>query len=256
MRSATLSGIALLAISAVPANAATVEFQNVTGTWSNIIGGSDVAFTGNGTGNAKVRWGDAQGSGQSGYNFVGSGFGPVTVTPPGSSGVFTIGTFEHVNRPIASGTSITGIALAFNADVIVNGQNLGQKTFNYNFSHWETPNGSNPCANGQSQNASINSNGCADRVTMNFNSLSDTFMIGNEVYTLNLAGFLIGGNPASEFWTKENAVNSAYIQGKIDLYSVAAGVPEPATWAMMILGFGTAGVAVRRQRRWKTEATA
>jgi hypothetical protein len=30
---------------------------------------------------------------------------------------------------------------------------------------------------------------------------------------------------------------------------VVAGVPEPATWAMMILGFGAAGSLIRRQRR-------
>lgn len=29
---------------------------------------------------------------------------------------------------------------------------------------------------------------------------------------------------------------------------VAGGVPEPATWAMMILGFGAAGATIRRRR--------
>ena len=34
------------------------------------------------------------------------------------------------------------------------------------------------------------------------------------------------------------------------LYTTAApGVPEPATWAMMLLGFGAAGFAIRRRRR-------
>ena len=33
------------------------------------------------------------------------------------------------------------------------------------------------------------------------------------------------------------------------------GVPEPATWAMMLLGFGAAGVAVRRSRRKKALVT-
>jgi hypothetical protein len=254
VRSATLAGIALFAVSAAPASAATVEFNNVTGTWFNSAGGSNVNYAGNGSGNAKVRWGDDLGQGQSGYNFLGSAFGPVVVSPPGSSGVFTIGTFEHVNFPIASGTAITGISLAFSADVIVNGTNLGQRTFNYNFSHWETPNGSNPCADGGAQGVGINVNGCADRVTMNFNSSSETFMIGSDVYTLNLAGFLVGGNPATQFWTKEDGVNTAYIQGKVDLYSVAVGVPEPATWAMMIFGFGAAGVAIRRRRKWNVEA--
>ena len=36
----------------------------------------------------------------------------------------------------------------------------------------------------------------------------------------------------------------------IDNLSLAVGaVPEPATWAMMIAGFGLAGVAVRRRSR-------
>ncbi|PZQ54501.1 MAG: hypothetical protein DI570_22925 [Phenylobacterium zucineum] len=30
---------------------------------------------------------------------------------------------------------------------------------------------------------------------------------------------------------------------------ITAGVPEPATWALMILGFGSAGVALRSRRR-------
>lgn len=31
------------------------------------------------------------------------------------------------------------------------------------------------------------------------------------------------------------------------------GVPEPATWAMMLMGFGAAGVSMRRSRRRKAE---
>ena len=33
-----------------------------------------------------------------------------------------------------------------------------------------------------------------------------------------------------------------------DVSVVAAGIPEPATWAMMLLGLGMAGVAIRRRR--------
>lgn len=40
--------------------------------------------------------------------------------------------------------------------------------------------------------------------------------------------------------------NTAYIDAVA--LSAAAPVPEPATWAMMLLGFGAAGVALRRRR--------
>jgi len=35
---------------------------------------------------------------------------------------------------------------------------------------------------------------------------------------------------------------------------VGPGVPEPATWALMIIGFGSAGVALRRRRRYALAA--
>jgi hypothetical protein len=33
------------------------------------------------------------------------------------------------------------------------------------------------------------------------------------------------------------------------LYTTGSGVPEPATWAMMLMGFGAAGFALRKSRR-------
>ncbi|ODT86505.1 PEPxxWA-CTERM sorting domain-containing protein [Phenylobacterium sp. SCN 70-31] len=35
--------------------------------------------------------------------------------------------------------------------------------------------------------------------------------------------------------------------------SVVAGIPEPMTWALMIVGFGGAGAAIRRQRRYASQ---
>ena len=34
-----------------------------------------------------------------------------------------------------------------------------------------------------------------------------------------------------------------------NLYGATAAVPEPATWAMMLIGFGGIGFQMRRQRR-------
>ena len=41
---------------------------------------------------------------------------------------------------------------------------------------------------------------------------------------------------------------SASVKAKFTLESLPSAVPEPATWAMMITGFGMAGTAIRRRR--------
>jgi hypothetical protein len=47
-------------------------------------------------------------------------------------------------------------------------------------------------------------------------------------------------------------VNNQGISGAVLYQTGTPGVPEPATWAMMILGFGAAGVAMRRRKRTLT----
>ncbi len=42
---------------------------------------------------------------------------------------------------------------------------------------------------------------------------------------------------------------SEILGGRATVNQVAAAVPEPGTWAMMLLGFGAAGAALRRSRR-------
>ena len=39
------------------------------------------------------------------------------------------------------------------------------------------------------------------------------------------------------------------LSGNASFYAAAPGVPEPATWAMMLIGFGGIGFAMRRRRR-------
>lgn len=68
------------------------------------------------------------------------------------------------------------------------------------------------------------------------------------------------GNPtignSSVFWefnftTPTNFITLSTTQGfsNAALYEDGPHVPEPATWAMMVLGFGVAGFAVRRRRK-------
>lgn len=47
----------------------------------------------------------------------------------------------------------------------------------------------------------------------------------------------------------DTILEQAFIRVNIDsMQQTTAAVPEPATWALMILGFGSAGAALRRQR--------
>jgi hypothetical protein len=45
-----------------------------------------------------------------------------------------------------------------------------------------------------------------------------------------------------------------YVSGKPTRLTVSGVVPEPATWALMILGFGAAGAMLRRSRRMRAAA--
>ena len=120
-----------------------------------------------------------------------------------------------------------------------------------------------------------------DATTQAFQLLSFNGHVGSLEFTTALADFnssgtgddslTIGGSPggASGFGASDfvfnmlldrttGAVTSAYQLGYItqnfSIYhannlSVTAAVPEPATWAMMLLGFGGIGFAMRRGRK-------
>lgn len=245
MRSIIAAAIA--AAFAVPASAAVVTFENIVGTWSNPIGGSQISYIDNGTDDSSIRWGQSTGEGKSGYDFEAISIPGLTVLPPGGSDVANIALFRHVNRPI-TGNAISGVTLTFTTDVKLDGNYLDTVNFVYTFNHTETPNNAHPCAFGGANGQGVNSSGCADRVLVNFNSQSDYFVIDGLKYALDVVGFLVGDDPATAFLTKEDRTNSAYLRGRVVLYSEAVdGVPEPATWAMMIMGFGLVGWASRRR---------
>ena len=58
-----------------------------------------------------------------------------------------------------------------------------------------------------------------------------------------------GSGAASRQWLVGAAFNSSNNDGfKIASLRATSAVPEPATWAMMLIGFGAAGVSLRRRR--------
>ena len=78
---------------------------------------------------------------------------------------------------------------------------------------------------------------------------------GNEASTDPTAGFFTTLAPFFSF-TGDNILNIVVANGTTELYALTNGgtlsiaaVPEPATWAMMLIGFGMVGFALRGRRK-------
>lgn len=77
-------------------------------------------------------------------------------------------------------------------------------------------------------------------------------------YSYEFPVFDTGGQPVSPFfgqsafglWTLTITDNAVLDSGSLRAWtlSVVEGAPEPSTWAMMLLGFGFVGTALRRRR--------
>ena len=63
------------------------------------------------------------------------------------------------------------------------------------------------------------------------------------------ATFGFGALPTGLTFTSESGTFLSAVSGPIDPGGGVGGVPEPATWAMMILGFGLIGTTARARRR-------
>ncbi len=74
-----------------------------------------------------------------------------------------------------------------------------------------------------------------------WNSASFNFIAGSSSQTLSFLAIGTGTQGAPPF-------------ALLDGVTVTQGVPEPATWAMMMVGFGALGVMLRRRRRELTVA--
>jgi hypothetical protein len=105
--------------------------------------------------------------------------------------------------------------------------------------------------------------------TLNFGSLNLTGLVILGAHFGNNPDSVIDGKQApnvTAFWlidlgnTNTNILTLTDGQGSSNAQIFAVGgtdtrLPEPSTWAMMLLGFGAAGVAVRRSRRKKAPVT-
>ena len=76
---------------------------------------------------------------------------------------------------------------------------------------------------------------------------------GDTVVVSNTNDYFFLFDPASSSQTASllqyaNVGTPGVLGGNLTITQVAAAVPEPASWALMLLGFGAIGVAMRRRK--------
>lgn len=177
------------------------------GKWTSTSGAS--AY---GKNTSQIYWGtpidDDEGiNGMSSYLYEAVTY-PVEV-PVGES--FKIGQFTHFNRRVY-GNSISGANLQVDLSFTIGGSAINDITFNTQFQHTETNNGSS------------GGNCCDDLVTLVLDeTTSFEFTVDNIIYNLELLGFYFNDSIVTSFITPENSV------GVADFLAIltTATIPEP-----------------------------
>jgi hypothetical protein len=240
LKSFAAASIFVLATTATGALAVPLSLENVAFTWSDPVNGNNIEYSGQGTDDAQIRWG---GSGatfteKSGYEIQATS-DPVPDPGVGVDDPFILATFTHFNEPITAGTAIGFVNLLIGADVYDNGTFVKSVSFEFQFEHLETSN-SGPCDETTNPVGTV----CDDRVTVSLINVSDTFNSNGVEYTLEIEGFLQGGDPTNVFYSGEGGTNSAQVQAVF----AAAQVPLPAAGWLLIAGIGGLA-AIRRKKK-------
>ena len=85
--------------------------------------------------------------------------------------------------------------------------------------------------------------------TTNLNNTSTQTFTGAQLGTIGADGRITFDTGSSTFLISSVLFQSG--QNSFEVDTLASAAPEPATWAMMILGFGFAGMGLRSRRRGK-----
>lgn len=211
-----------------------VVLSDIKGSWINVDPNSGISVYDNDSASPSMRWGTAATSrGRSGYDFDASS--DITTDVPPDQQV-TLGQFVHRNNPIR-GTSLESATLQIDLNVSVDGNDLGMRTFFFDFTHDETNNSGSFC--------------CNDLITVSTNSMSQMFEMGGVNYTLSILGFNVNGNIVDTFSTKEKKNNYAYLVASIMAMNE---VPLPAALPLFLAGLAGLGFAGRGRKAKQQQA--
>jgi hypothetical protein len=245
------AGVSAAVLFTTTAANAQLVFANAAGNFSSSTGTNGIesfADLDALAGNEVFRYGNEASAGL-GPNILsfGSAAGPVTLT---QGAEFTLGTLSYHNSSTTGQNEIVTVDLGITPSLTFNGSSVSAMS-SYRFTIDNTPNAP-PCP-------FPGGDFCADQVMIT--ALSGgvtTFDIGGQTLRLFVDGFLdSSGHLQSTFIGSENTTTTATLVGRFDLTTnTTPGAPEPASWALMLVGFGGLGAMLRRRHARRAAASA